>query len=427
MEDLLGSLTLGPSWVKESTRSSPAPNRKWEEDAEGGDRRDRRGRGPRRDGDRRDREGGRRDARRPGGGGGGRRFREEDGDRRVRAPRIEPEEGVEVRLRPRGLAVDVLAKQILHGARMHSLFDVAKLLLHGRERYELVFTIVPPHDSLVHCPRDGGLWVTEGEALDHLRSSAWLAEFYTEETVEAEPPRGNFTGVARCGMSGELLAPPNFHGYQAQLRRHHRERFSHLPFEAFQAKVRVEQGEEVVETWKQTLTKKRQWKAVAEEELLLTNIEDVQAHFRQHHFEKAFERVERAVLPGDVAAALLSPGLLEVVKRAGSHVRKHPAVLIPEICRELDKRHVPVYKREGKLFTGPARPHALKDNVVLAEKPAQIMQAAGKDEVRTRADLWKAVLPEGSDNPGEEWMRDFLWLIKQGHLLLTHDDQVLVA
>ena len=37
-------------------------------------------------------------------------------------------------------------------------------------------------------------------------------------------------------MSGEILGPPNYHGYQEALRRVHTERFAPMPFEAFKAR-----------------------------------------------------------------------------------------------------------------------------------------------------------------------------------------------
>ena len=45
--------------------------------------------------------------------------------------------------------------------------------------------------------------------------------FYQAERTATEPPKGNYTFVAQCGMSGVILGPPNYHDYQNQLRKLH--------------------------------------------------------------------------------------------------------------------------------------------------------------------------------------------------------------
>ncbi len=55
----------------------------------------------------------------------------------------------------------------------------------------------------------------------------------------------------------------------------------------------------------------------------------------------------------------LSPSLFVSLKMAGNHARNHPAVLIPAVCKAVEAEHLPVFKRQGKLFTGPARPQPL--------------------------------------------------------------------
>ena len=48
----------------------------------------------------------------------------------------------------------------------------------------------------------------------------------------------------------------NFHSYQTNLRRLHRERFASMPFELYAAKVRTERGEEAVNAWLETMKTK---------------------------------------------------------------------------------------------------------------------------------------------------------------------------
>ena len=69
------------------------------------------------------------------------------------------------------------------------------------------------------------------------------------DRTQAEPPKGVYTFVAQCGISGVILGPPNHHDYQNKLRELHESRFSRMPFEMFKSRVRIVREEAVVKQW----------------------------------------------------------------------------------------------------------------------------------------------------------------------------------
>lgn len=444
---LLSAFDLGPSWAR-----GDAPPKKYDEargDDRGGDRHDRGRQRDDRGGDRRDRQGG------GGGGGGGRDFQQRRGggggggggnyDRGGRqqhgggrdfgGPRElpQPAEGVRVTLSPSVEAVHLVVREIHHVARVYSLYDVAQILLAGRERYRLHFHTGEKRPPFFRGRNEPSLWLNKEEAIAHFWQSEAVGEFYESEEVEGELPTGNFQVVARCGMSGEWLGPPNFHGYQTALRRLHRERFSHMPFEVYASRVRTERGEEAVNAWLDTMRKRVRWRAKGSGENPEENAgvwsfdrADIERDFATRLFDAAFEETRDAELPGDVPAKNLSFGLLACVRIAGSHARKHPAILIPAVCRMLEGEHLAVFKREGKLFTGPARPHPLSADAKLAERPAAMVAWMESQEAPKLGKLWESMLPEGETEPGKEWLADLFWLLTQGHVLLFADDSLVV-
>ena len=127
-----------------------------------------------------------------------------------------------------------------------------------------------------------------------------------------------------------------------------------------------------------------------------------------------------------IPARNLSPGLLARLKATGTHHRKHPAIIIPEVCKLLESEHMPVFKRKGKLFTGPARPSALALNAVLADRPAQMVKWIRENPPAKLEGLWLAMLPEGSTAPPQGYAADLFWLLQQGHILLYTDDTLVV-
>jgi hypothetical protein len=483
---LLSAFDLGPSWARGDAPAKKLPQTRDEEPPR--ERRERDDRGHRDD----RREGRRDDRREPRGGGGRGDFRPQrgGGDRRQGgggrdfAPRElpQPAEGVRVSIVPAAEAVHLVVREIHHLARVYSLYDVAQILLAGRERYRLRFELSDKAAPLFKSRKDDSLWLTKEEAIAHFWQSPAAMEMYESEEVETDPPAGNFQVVARCGMSGEWLGPPNFHSYQTTLRRIHRERFSDMPFERYASRVRTERGEEAVNAWLDTMRKRVRWRlkpaggaVVAEPEVapepepvveesaaieeasdateVVADVEAVEAaepavdaepkpaaddagwsfdrseierDFASQRFTEVFEQVRTAEVSGGIPARNLSPGLLANVRIATSHARKHAAILIPTICRLLESEHLSVFKRDGRLFTGPARPHPLTTDAILAERPSAIVEWLESHPGSKLADLWKGLLPEGQTEPGTEWLSDLFWLLTQGHVLLFADDSLVL-
>src|SRR5271169_1776475 len=257
-----------PAWAQEPSASKYA---KYEGETERPDRRgdrDRRGpRPPRRDGpggprrdDNRPR-GEHRGPPRPGGGAprpegergqafGGQRQDFRRGERRP-APLPLPE--IDLSLRPEERGVESLARQIKMTGRAYPLFDIAQMILQKPERHTVLFSTKKnaegkPAQPLYVCALDDTLWLSEDEAVAHVLKKHF-ATFYQAEKTATEPPKGKYTFVAQCGMSGVILGPPNHHDYQNQLRKLHTERYSKMPFDVFKSRVKIVKDEAVVKKW----------------------------------------------------------------------------------------------------------------------------------------------------------------------------------
>lgn len=405
--DLLSGMSLGPAWAK--------PSEGKEKSGSGNKFRGKKG-------------GGRRDDRRDERGGG--KFRNDRRGRRDdRPPRKEvlPAPGVEVSLVPAVEALHLIAKEIQHEARVYPLFNVAKTLLAERARCRAVFEVPEPHPFLWRGLKDESIFLTREEALQHLWRSEVRQQQVEEESIETEPPKGSFSAVVRCGVSGEWLGPPNFHGYQIKLKQFHRDRFSHLPFESYAAKVRVEKGEEAVNEWLATMTKKTRWRLKGEGDDAWTEDESqIRRRLAEKAFDEAFEEARCVEVNAAIPPSHLSTALMASMKQAGNHARNHPAFLIPAICKVIDAEHMPLFKRQKKLYTGPARPKPVAPDQVFAERPGIIVKWIRENAPAKLKGLWKEVSPEGDGTPPAEYAADLFWLLQQGHILLFPDDTLVV-
>src|SRR5579883_2071360 len=199
--------------------------------------------GPRREGDRGSRMGGpRRDGR-----------RDDRGQREERREPPAPLPEVTVTLMPDDKGVDSLSRQIKMSGRSFPLFDIAQMILQKPERQQVRFEVKKKPDGTIAqplflCAVDDTLWLSEQEAVDHLLNKHF-GMFYQAEKTPTDPPKGTYTFVAQCGMSGVILGPPNYHDYQNQLHKLHAERFSRMPFEMFKSRVKIVREEAVVKKW----------------------------------------------------------------------------------------------------------------------------------------------------------------------------------
>ena len=146
-----------------------------------------------------------------------------------------------------------MARQIRMTGRAYPLFDIAQLILDKPERQQVRWEVIKDAagkaaQPLYLCALDDSLWLSEEEAVTHLLGRNFDM-FYKAEKTATEPPRGTYTFVAQCGMSGTILGPPNYHDYQNKLRKLHSERFARMPFEAFKARVKIVKDEAVVKKW----------------------------------------------------------------------------------------------------------------------------------------------------------------------------------
>ena len=134
---------------------------------------------------------------------------------RERPERVAPPKGIKAEILPCKASLKQIADQIKKTARSYSVFEIAKLILSQRERYEISFTLEEPKESeLYFCSSNNSLWLSKKEAMNCLLGEDTILKYYDKESVEVEPPKGNYQSIGICGISGKTIGPPNHHSYQ---------------------------------------------------------------------------------------------------------------------------------------------------------------------------------------------------------------------
>ncbi len=407
-----------PAWAQQEPSSAKYANYQGGGE-DRGDRRDRRGgpRPPRRDGgfggaprgnsppgERRGpgagpgREGGRG---RPGGQGQGQGRRDFDrGEPRERRETPPPLPEVNVSLMPDEKGVESLARQIKVTARAYPLFDIARLILQKPDRYSVAFSVKKNAEGkaiqpLFLCALDDTLWLSEDEAVAHVLNKHF-ATFYQAERTATEPPKGKYTFVAQCGISGVILGPPNNHDYQNQLRKLHAERFSRMPFDMFKSRVRIVSDEAVVKKW----IEERSWKTEyitlnVPEALRLDSREAVEKHFRETHKENIIKQVDAHTLSGVSARNLRSPGLTWLVRQAAEEQKRFPLQLATTLSQQFASQGLQFFKvNKTVTHVSVARPHFLDlETTPVSEGVRRIVDFINAHAKTTRRKLMEALAP----------------------------------
>ena len=276
------------------------------------------------------------------------------------APEVLPDVGVT--FLPDDKGVESIARQIKMTGRAYPLFDIARLILQKPERYAVRLDVKKKPDGAVAqavliCALDDTPWLSEDEAVAHVLKNHF-ATFYQADRTAIEPPKGKYTFVAQCGMSGVILGPPNLHDYQNQLRKLHAERFSRMPFDVFKSRVKIVKDEAVVKKWVEEQSFKTEYTCLnLPEPLKLPNLEEVEKHFRATHKESIIKSAESHVVAGVPSRSLRCGGLQRLIRAEWEQQRYFPLQLAGDLCKRFAGLGLQFFKvNKTVTHVGVARP-----------------------------------------------------------------------
>lgn len=274
LESLLGGLDFTPDWAKREPGVHQAPGeRRGREDRGGGPR------GPRAPSKsaRRGLEGvrvkPRRDAPPRGGRGGGRPdggFRDDrrGGPRRERAARP-PRVPVHVDFIPEKKRLSKVVKVIRQSHRAYPLRVVAEKFMENPAFLSMKYTVREKEpeaaDFHLYVCRANGMVFSDEQACVQYVLEHGLEANYEKTEREVDPPSGNFLCVGRHRVSGRLIGPPNWHGYQPRLEALRREAAPDTPPEAFSSQIVMDKDPEAIEAWKKEVSVKTFYRPRLEE------------------------------------------------------------------------------------------------------------------------------------------------------------------
>ena len=384
---------------------------------------------------------------------GKRHFDKKGGFRRNDPPPRPPLE-LDVALQPEKNGVESLARQIKQTGRCYPLFDIARLILAKPERYLVVLKTRKKEDGsvaqpLFFCQVDETVWLSGDQALDHVMSRHFDT-FYKTEKTEIDPPKGTYTFVAQCGMSDQILGPPNYHGYQDKLRALHADRFPRLPFDVFKSRVKIVHDEEVVKQWLADQSWKTEYIAInLPEEARLESREAVREHFRKYHLSNLISSVSDVALKASVFNKKTPPRMQNLVRYAIDDQRRFPLKIVNMLSQEFSSHGLQFFKRKKSVtHVSVSRPHHLNlEQTPVSDSIRNIVTFVVDNQNCTRRMILDKFAPEPDklesaeasgegDAPKQETplspertaiLSDLHWLVHQGHVVEYANGQMEIA
>jgi hypothetical protein len=266
---------------------------------------------------------------------------------------------------PEEAGVDSLARQIKLTGRAYPLFEIAMLVVQKPERYRIKIDSKKKPDGTAIQPLflsvlDDTVWLTEQEAVSQVLQNHF-ATFYQAEKTPTDPPKGVYTFVAQCGISGVILGPPNYHDYQNQLRRLHQQKFERMPFEMFKSRVKIVKDEAVVKKWIEDQSFKTEYVVLnVPEPMRLGSMEEVEKHFRETHLANIIKQVDSHNLSGPASRNVRQPALSRNLRHLWEEQRRFPLAVVNVLSSQLASRGLQFFKvNKTVTHVAVARPHFL--------------------------------------------------------------------
>jgi hypothetical protein len=349
---------------------------------------------------------------------------------RERPLRREPpaELPVDVAFHPEETGFAAMVEAMKQSRRAYALFDIAKLVLNKPERHVVKVARKPGGDGsrepLVLVLEDGQICLTQEEAVRHIFRHL-ANKVFKEARRDVEPPRGNFSFVNRCGITGEWLGPPNYHEYANRLTRHHQQRLPHMPFEQFKARIQTIRDPEAVKAWIESASVVVEYHcALCPEPAVFTARREAEKHFEENHLAQFISTAAEVQIPGPASRQLPPGRVQDAIRRAWEAERRFPLNTANILRPRLRHAGLHAFKHKGVNYVSRVRPQRFESTQGLTEHVQKIITFLRAHDGVTVKKLLAQLLPapdpansQTATTDEQLMLADLHWLIRDGFVV----------
>ena len=231
----------------------------------------------------------------------------------------------EVKILPETKALGTIIRKLQADTHAYKLKDLAYFLLDNPS--SVLLKITPKgEEKFFQCKACGFASTNESDVLEHI-ATAHLGEYYDSKEVECEPPKGNFNCVAKCGLSGVFLGPPNIHEFNAVVKEMIRSKYPEMSEEQYRSHIEMVRDADAIEEWRKNATKRTVFfaKGTADQEGAQgLSREQAEGAFKRTILPSLIDQPKHLMITADVAMKSPVKPLQWAVKDAVEAERRAP-------------------------------------------------------------------------------------------------------
>jgi hypothetical protein len=342
---------------------------------------------------------------------------------------------------PEDASFNALVKTIRTSARTIELFEIARTVLGKPDRFVVVVSRrprpgaapdAPPQPFYVSVP-DGVPFESEEAAVAYALEM-FLGNFFDSAEAEVEPPKGNYLVINKCGVTGELLGPPNYHRYNQLVQQHHAAKLARMPFEAFRARIETVRDPEVVNLWLEKMKKvtRYTWKGpVAEGQAALAfdSFEEARQHLLTQARDTVVKATNSARFHGKALETMPRGEILAAIEGAYERQLRFPLDTANQLRGRLRREHFTIFKKgsKGVSYVCAVKRKFRVPGQVFSESIGNLISFIEAHPLVKAGDLALKMLGIGAPAEGasvtqeqrERIVRmqgDLIWLVREGYV-----------
>ncbi len=350
-----------------------------------------------------------RPARKPDGG----KFRDRKPRFEERVPRLD----AELKVIPETKALGEMIHRLQGDFHAFKLKDLAYFLL-DNPKYVSIH-VAPKRPAQGEQPKPLGFLqckacsfaaTSEAEVAAHA-VAAHLGDYYDSKEIDCEPPKGNFSCVAKCGLSGVLLGPPNIHEYNSIVREMIRTRYPDMSEEEYRSRIVMVKEPEAIEEWRKSAVKKTVFirKGAGEGAVELTR-EQAEGEFKRTILPALVETPKKQfVITAEAALKSPSKALQRAVREALEFERRSPFSMCFALRGALHHRKMFFFRTNdsrGQEFVMGIEPKPFDAEHAIPEL-AKIARFIEENPCSKKAEI----------APDPESEKHLAWLVSTGHVI----------
>jgi len=344
------------------------------------------------------------------------------------APKVPP---LQVAFIPEKERLGRVVKKIHATRKAYPLAQLAELFLSHPQNYLVKIELAPdagPDAVLLQCRKCGAVFLDQSAFNVHA-VARHMEDLFEVVEEEGEAPEGTYTCVGRCRLSGTLVGPPNYHGFEDRVRELHRTHFPQMSLEEYRKQIEIVRDPELVEQWKQESRKVRRYRPRdrAEEGELLSRTE-AEARLLREYAPTLVRSVRKAIVRPEVVQQMSDGPVKAMVRELWRRESQHPFTLLLALRPAFRHMGLHIFSiRRGEMFATPIKPEPLDPSEAVVSI-REVLNYLREHPGCTRQQLLEGLRPQADPSSAEarEILSPLRWLVERGHVIEFFDGRLAV-